>query len=95
MADLGDVQRVSIRHDSCGASPSWYLVCVEVRDERGVVCHFPCHQWLSADEGDGSTERELTLGVGAEQVAPAGRPGDQCTPKMCARGCMSIPYARS
>ena len=77
MADLGDLQRVSVRHDWTSSSRSWYLVQVEVRDERGVAYLFPCHQWLSADEGDGSTERELTLSRGEPKpLDSAGRPGD-------------------
>lgn len=77
MADLGNLHHVTIRHDNRGTSHSWYLVHVEVQDERGVVYHFPCNQWLSRDEGDSCIERTLTLGGGAEQVESAGRSGDQ------------------
>eukprot|EP00731_Ephydatia_muelleri_P024939 Em0017g22a len=48
--DLGDLRHVTIRHDNRGTSPSWYLVHVEVQDERGVVYHFPCNQWLSRED---------------------------------------------
>lgn len=67
-ADLGDLHQVNIRHDNCGTSPSWYLVSIEVKDERGAVYNFPCNQWLSTEEGDKCIERELAVGGGAEQL---------------------------
>ena len=59
--DLGQLERVRIRHDNTGVGPGWYLEEVEVCEGKGVW-HFPCRQWLDMEEGDGALVRELTVG---------------------------------
>eukprot|EP00727_Mastigamoeba_balamuthi_P010665 m51a1_g6220 hypothetical protein (2032) ;mRNA; r:217273-223689 len=58
--DLGELQRVVIRHDNSGLGASWFLSRVVVRElASGAEWAFPCEQWLSSAEGDRQLLREL------------------------------------
>jgi hypothetical protein len=61
---FGVISRVSVWHDNGGASPSWYLARLVVRDLQSNNCrHFIANQWLTLDrldEADSRIEAELT-----------------------------------
>uniref|UniRef100_A0A6P8J2Q7 Uncharacterized protein LOC116306425 isoform X2 n=1 Tax=Actinia tenebrosa TaxID=6105 RepID=A0A6P8J2Q7_ACTTE len=58
---LGRIKKITIGHDSAGAAPGWFLNKVTVEDIKSrEVFEFPCERWLSTDEDDGLTSRELT-----------------------------------
>ncbi|MCB0873762.1 MAG: hypothetical protein H6531_08950 [Actinobacteria bacterium] len=60
LAELGDLQRVRIRHDNKNPFPGWYLDRVELRNEdTDQEWTFPCYRWLARDEDDGEIERML------------------------------------
>lgn len=66
LADLGDIQRVRIRHDDTGVGPGCYVDRVVVR-ANGTLEEwtFLCQSWLARRMGDGTTERTLDAsGVG-------------------------------
>ncbi|XP_077976546.1 lipoxygenase homology domain-containing protein 1-like isoform X1 [Styela clava] len=57
---IGEIRKCRIWHDSKGFRPGWHLDWIEVRDEtsnRNI--RFNCGRWLSKDEDDGQTMREL------------------------------------
>ncbi|KAK1806771.1 hypothetical protein P4O66_004812 [Electrophorus voltai] len=57
---LGRVWQVHLWHDNGGASPSWFLSHVVVKDiVEGRSWLFPGQCWLAVDEGDGRVERRL------------------------------------
>ncbi|XP_035382312.1 polycystic kidney disease 1 like 1 [Electrophorus electricus] len=57
---LGRVWQVHLWHDNGGASPSWFLSHVVVKDMvEGRSWLFPGQCWLAVDEGDGRVERRL------------------------------------
>ena len=58
--NLGPITCIRIGHDNTGLSASTWIDSVLVQNTTtGHTYHFPCHQWLSRAEGDGSTERFL------------------------------------
>lgn len=64
LADLGDIQRVRVRHDDTGVGPSCYLDRIVVR-ARGTLQEwtFVCQRWLARRVDDGVTERTLDARV--------------------------------
>lgn len=60
VADLGDIQRVRVRHDDTGVGPGCYLDRIVVR-AAGTLQEwtFLCQRWLARHEDDGATERTL------------------------------------
>jgi len=74
--DVGDLQRLAIRHNNNGLAPGWFLERVSVRDDMGRTTNFYCNQWLAKSEGDGRIARELMAdraaapGTGAAPAAP-------------------------
>ncbi|XP_054427290.1 polycystin-1-like protein 1 [Pteronotus mesoamericanus] len=61
-APLGPLRRIRLWHDSCGASPAWYVSHVMVRELRAGPARgwfFPAECWLAAGRRDGRVEREL------------------------------------
>jgi hypothetical protein len=59
-AELGDLEKLRIRHDSAGLGAGWFLDKVEVRSElTGNSWNFPCNMWLDKKEGDGLISRDL------------------------------------
>ena len=61
--DLGQLQRVRVRHDDTGVGPGWFLEWLEVcRCEDGKVWRLPYGHWLDAGEGEGVLECELRVG---------------------------------
>ena len=57
-SSLGALTTLHVWHDNGGASPSWYLNRVVVRDLTTDECvEFPCYDWLSAENG--GPKREL------------------------------------
>lgn len=74
--NLGELEKVKVRHDNTGPGPSWLLDSVEVTcDEPGGekggegakrVWRFPCGQWLEVCDGCGG-KLEVELKVGGQQ----------------------------
>ena len=65
--DLGQLERVQLRHDNTGVGPGWYLEWVEVcQCEDGKVWRLPYGRWLDAGEGDGALKCELRVGAKGE-----------------------------
>jgi hypothetical protein len=63
LTDLGEVEKIRIRHDNAGFAAGWYLNGVFIRNEStGEERYFPNNQWLATDEGDGQISRELDPG---------------------------------
>eukprot|EP01048_Picozoa_sp_COSAG05_P003976 COSAG05_NODE_197_length_14521_cov_113.902995_1_plen_1885_part_00 len=64
LADVGDLQKIRIGHDSKGLFGSgWFLDSVRVRKVGTPDSWlFGCNKWLDEDEGDGATVRELVPG---------------------------------
>jgi len=60
LTDLGDIQRVRVRHDDTGVGPGCYLDRIVVR-AMGTLqrWEFVCQRWLGRHEDDGATERML------------------------------------
>ncbi|XP_061409799.1 lipoxygenase homology domain-containing protein 1-like isoform X3 [Lethenteron reissneri] len=58
---VGPLRKIRVEHDNRGSAPGWFLERVVVTDvsRPGARCFFPCGQWLSRDEGDGRTARDL------------------------------------
>lgn len=55
--DLGQLERLYIRHDSTGPCPGWYAEDVRVTNETtGGSWHFPCGRWLERDQSDQKTD---------------------------------------
>lgn len=58
--DLGELQKIKIRHDNKGGGAAWYLEKVEINDPNSQRTYlFNCQNWLSTNEGDGKISREL------------------------------------
>jgi len=58
--NLGPITCIRIGHDNSGLASSVWVHSVLVQNATtGHTYHFPCNQWLSRAEGDGSTERFL------------------------------------
>jgi hypothetical protein len=60
ITDLGDIQRVRVRHDDTGVGPGCFLDRIVVR-EAGTQQEwkFVCQRWLARHKDDGATERTL------------------------------------
>jgi len=57
---IGRIWKVQVWHNNQGASPSWYLSRVIVRDlNAGHMFTFLCEKWLAVEEQDGKVEREF------------------------------------
>lgn len=63
LVDLGDIQRVRVRHDDTGVGPGCYLDRIVVR-ASGTLQEwtFDCQRWLARHADDGATERTLDAG---------------------------------
>ena len=49
-------------HDNAGASPSWFLSSVTVRDfQSNKTYYFLCDCWLALDKEGGVIEREIPV----------------------------------
>lgn len=60
MSDLGDLEKVRIRHDNSGKNPGWFLEKIVIHNETDDrEWTFPCYRWLAVDEDDGKTDRIL------------------------------------
>ena len=58
--NLGPITCIRIGHDNTGLLTSTWIDSVLVQNlTTGHTYHFPCQQWLSRTEGDGSIERFL------------------------------------
>ena len=58
--ELGELQKIKIRHDDSGAGSAWYLEKVEIYNPNTDKMYlFNCQNWLSTKEGDGKISREL------------------------------------
>jgi len=60
LKDLGDLQRVRVRHDDKFPFPGWYLDRIFILNEDSDQdWTFLCNRWLAQDEDDGEIERVL------------------------------------
>ena len=50
LPDLGEIQRVCIRHSDTGNKPGWHLQDIRVVSEQGEEWTFYFNQWLAKDE---------------------------------------------
>ncbi|XP_059163011.1 lipoxygenase homology domain-containing protein 1-like [Physella acuta] len=58
--DIGEVYKIRLSHDNSGDSPGWFCDEVRMQDvDTEEVLVFPCHKWLSRDEGDHEISREI------------------------------------
>ncbi|CAL1540467.1 unnamed protein product [Lymnaea stagnalis] len=58
--DLGNLVKVTIRHDNKGGGADWFLDRVEVDDtKRKKSYFFPCQRWLAVSKDDGQLSRDL------------------------------------
>lgn len=65
-AELGELEKISIGHDSAGPQQGWALDSVTVIHEgpgslKGSTFNFLCQRWLDEDEDDGLTTRILPV----------------------------------
>ena len=61
-AAIGTIRSVHIWHDNTGASPSWFLSHVIIRDiQTEEKQQFVCEQWLAVESEDGKVDRVLQL----------------------------------
>ena len=61
---LGKIQEVRIWHDNAGASPSWFVSHILVRDlQTDRTVWFICDRWLAVEEDDGQIDRTLLPGT--------------------------------
>ncbi|XP_026526062.1 lipoxygenase homology domain-containing protein 1 [Notechis scutatus] len=64
LKNIGEPYKIRIGHDNSGTNPSWYLN--EIRFQKmnfpseQEMC-FPVNCWLSEDQGDGDTWREIPI----------------------------------
>ncbi|XP_052094392.1 polycystic kidney disease protein 1-like 1 isoform X3 [Mytilus californianus] len=57
---IGKIWKVQLWHNNHGASPSWYLSRVIVKDlNSGSTYYFISEKWLAVEEDDGKVEREF------------------------------------
>ena len=60
LGELGEVNRLRVRHDDAGLGRAWYLDRIAIRNEEsGREWTFPCNRWLARHEDDGEIERTL------------------------------------
>nr|XP_022344000.1 lipoxygenase homology domain-containing protein 1-like [Crassostrea virginica] len=61
--EIGQLLKINIGHDNMEAgvdTADWFLEKVEVScPHANFSWHFPCHEWLAMDKGDGRIERDL------------------------------------
>jgi hypothetical protein len=63
LADLGDIQRVRVRHDDTGVGPGCYVDRIVVQaGGTHQEWTFVCRRWLTRRFDDGATERTLDAG---------------------------------
>lgn len=60
LTDVGDIQRVRVRHDDTGVGPGCYLDRIVVQ-AAGTLQEwtFVCQRWLARHKDDGAVERTL------------------------------------
>jgi hypothetical protein len=60
IVELGNLQKLRIRHDNKGLGAGWFLTSITVRNEKtGLEWFFQCNKWLDKSEDDGKIAREL------------------------------------
>ncbi len=58
--DMGDIERIRVRHDNTGLNAGWFLHRVVITNElTGREWVFNCDRWLAMDEDDGAIDRVL------------------------------------
>lgn len=58
--DVGELERLRVRHDNSGAKPGWFLNEIIVsRDDMNEEWVFPCNRWLAVNVDDREIERTL------------------------------------
>ena len=64
---LGNLERLTIRHDNSGPCPSWYLRDVQVENKTtGGSWSFPCERWLAVDKDEKRTKWTLVAAPSGE-----------------------------
>lgn len=70
LADIGDVNRITIAQDKTGAAPGWFCEKVTVINEStNKEYEFECGRWLDDSQDDGKTKRELMTGSNESDMA--------------------------
>ncbi|KAM3841839.1 oxygen-regulated protein 1 [Vipera latastei] len=73
LKNIGEPYKIRIGHDNSGKNPSWYLN--EIRFQKmnlpseQEIC-FPVNCWLSEDQGDGDTWREIPIRRSKKECLP-------------------------
>ena len=58
--NLGELKKVLIWHDNRGASPSWYLDHVIIKDlQTDKKYYFFANSWLTLEQDKGTIQKEL------------------------------------
>lgn len=71
--ELGDIEKIRIRHDNSGLFSGWYLedIRISLRDTR-KRWYFPCGNWLDEKQEDVQNERVLEAVPESEQKEAGG-----------------------
>ncbi|XP_063155355.1 oxygen-regulated protein 1 [Candoia aspera] len=73
LKDVGEPYKIRIGHDNSGADPSWYLNEIRLQrmnvPSKQEIC-FPVNCWLSEDQGDGDTWREIPVRRPKKELLP-------------------------
>lgn len=63
--DLGEIEKVNIRHDNSGNKAGWFLERVTVKNaSTSQVWPFPCSRWLATSADDGKVSRVMFVNDG-------------------------------
>lgn len=61
--DIGDIQKIKVRHDDSDKNAGWFLDGVRVScPQKNKQWNFPFYQWLAKDEGNRQIEAIIPLG---------------------------------
>jgi len=65
--DLGEIEKIIIRHDNYGKKPGWHLENVVVMNTKTTqIWNFPCSRWFAKTAEDGRTRRTLSVNIGCD-----------------------------
>lgn len=63
--DIGEIEKIIIRHDNHGKKPGWHLENVVVMNTKtSQTWNFPCSRWFAKTADDGRTRRTLFVNRG-------------------------------
>ncbi|XP_031555970.1 uncharacterized protein LOC116292758 [Actinia tenebrosa] len=87
--NIGNLQKVFLRHDDSGESPNWFLEKVLVRDMKGKPYEFNVNSWLDSKQGDHVTAKLLDVQnplAGSDQCVPSCLNNATCIDGKCQCG---------